>query len=345
MKRILLVIAGVAVASAAHTLTPPRYELWHAIFQRIYYLPIVFAAISFGWRGGLPAAALSGLLCVATWSADAHHAMNQYAEVVVFFLVGGVTGVLADRERKRELELQRVNRELQESFAQIRRADRLSAVGELSASLAHEIRNPLASIEGAAEIVDESSGPEEIREFRGIILKECRRLNGLLTSLLDFARPRAPELREANVDRVFDSVIELAAHAAGKTGVRITKEIAPKLPSLVCDSEQLRQVMLNLVINATQAMPRGGTIVLSAGPHESGVEIRVRDEGSGIPETDLDKIFNPFFTTKKEGTGLGLSVVHQIVTQHGGSVSAQRNPDGGMTFRLLFPRVPEGRAA
>lgn len=345
LRRVLLITAGIAAASAAHTLTPPRYELWHNIFQRIYYLPIIFAAIAFGWRGGLPASLVSGLLCVTTWSADSHHAMNQYAELVVFVLVGGITGVLADRERKREMELQRVNRELQESFAQIRRADRLSAVGELSASLAHEIRNPLASIEGAAEIVDETSAPEEIREFRGIILKECRRLNRLLTSLLDFARPRAPELREVDIGRVFDSVIELATHAAGKTGVRIAKDVAPKLPPLLCDSEQLRQVMLNLILNATQAMPSGGVIALSARPHESGVEILVRDEGSGIPEADLDKIFNPFFTTRKEGTGLGLSVVHQIVIQHGGHVAAARNPDRGMTFSLFFPRAPRGNAA
>jgi signal transduction histidine kinase len=345
MKRIALVLLGIAAASAAHTLTPPSLELWHNIFQRIYYLPIVYAAITFGWRGGLPAAALSGLLCLATWNQDTHHAMNQYAEVVVFLLVGAITGVLADRERKREMELQRVNRELQESFEQIRRADRLSAVGELSAGLAHEIRNPLASIEGAAEIVDEGSGAEEIREFRGIIIKECRRLNRLLASLLDFARPRPPEIREVEIDRIFDSVIELAAHAAGKSGVSIRKQIPPKLPRLACDPEQLRQVMLNLIINATQAMPQGGEITLEARTHNSGVEVCVRDEGVGISPSELDKIFDPFYTTKDEGTGLGLAVVHQIVTQHGGTVRAERNPDRGMTFSLVFPRLPRGKAA
>jgi signal transduction histidine kinase len=341
----LLVSFGIAAASAAHTLTPPQFALWHNIFQRIYYLPIVYAAVAFGWRGGLPAAAISGVLCVATWSNDAHHAMNQYAEVVVFVLVGGVTGILADRERKREFELQRVNRDLQESFEQIRRADRLSAVGQLSAGLAHEIRNPLASIEGAAEIVDENSGPEEISEFRAIILKECRRLNRLLSSLLDFARPRPPELREIDLDRAFDSVIELASHAAGKAGVKIRKEISPKAPRLLCDPEQLRQVMLNLVINASQAMPAGGEILLAARPHDGGVEILVRDQGTGVAEADLERIFNPFFTTKEQGTGLGLSVVHQIVTQHGGGVSVQRNADRGLTFSLIFPRVPHGKAA
>lgn len=351
----ILVTAGIALTSAGHYLTPPDLMLWHNIFQRLYYLPIVYAAVSFGWLGGL-SAALASALCylphiLLTW-ADTHYSTNQYAEIVVFFLVGTVTGVLSDRERKREEELRnaahqlsKANRDLQESFEQIKRADRLSAIGELSASLAHEIRNPLASIGGAAEILDERSSAEEIREFRGIILKECRRLNRLLSSLLDFARPRQPQLRQVELGRVFDSVVNLWGHTAGKCGVAISQEIEPGLPRLTCDSEQLTQVILNLVINATQAMADGGRIVMAARRQGPNTRIEVRDQGAGIPEEDLDKIFNPFYTTKEDGTGLGLSVVHQIVTQHGGRVSVERNPDGGMTFALLFPGQWKDKAA
>jgi signal transduction histidine kinase len=347
-----LVAAGIVLTSAGHYLTPPELALWHNIFQRLYYLPIVYAAISFGFRGGLAGAALSGVCCLLTWVHGSHDPINQYAEIVVFLLVGAITGVLADRERRRAAELRaaadelgRVNRELQESFEQIKRADRLSAVGQLSAGLAHEIRNPLASIEGAAEIVDERSSAEEIREFRGIILKECRRLNRLLTSLLDFARPRTPELREVDVGKVFDSVIELWSATAGKSGVAVRKEIQPGLPRIECDPEQLTQVVLNLVINATQAMPEGGEVVMSARQHDARIRIDVRDQGGGIPEENLERIFNPFFTTKDEGTGLGLSVVHQIVTQHGGRVIVERNQNRGMTFSLEFPRHGKGKAA
>ncbi len=348
-SRIVLVAAAIAAASAGHYLTSPDLLLWHNIFQRLYYLPIIYAAISFGTPGGLAAAAASALCyiphIVVTWGGWRHYSANQYAEIVVFFLVGTVTGILADRERKRERELRRtadelrrVYRELQDSFEQIKRADRLSAVGQLSAGLAHEIRNPLAAIEGAAGILgQDSAGPEMRQEFLGIIRKECRRLNRLLTDLLDFARPRKPEWREVDVERVLDNVIGLVAHSAEKSGITLKKDVPARLPPLVSDQEQLTQVVLNLAINATQAMPEGGEILLAARRRDGGLLIQVRDQGTGISEEDLDKIFDPFFTTKDYGTGLGLSVAHQIVTQQGGRITAERNSDRGMTFSLLFP--------
>ena len=199
---VLVVFAGVLGASLLHYLTPPQLLLWHNIFQRLYYLPIVYAAIHFGLRGGVSTAVGSAILYIPhilTWSSHPNYEMNQYAEIVVFLLVGSVTGILADRERaqKKQLEatteeLRRVYRELQESFEQIKRADRLSAIGEMAASLAHEIRNPLGSIEGAAGILEDPQIAEGTREeFIGIIRKESRRLNRLLTNLLDFARPAA----------------------------------------------------------------------------------------------------------------------------------------------------------
>ncbi len=348
-KAIALVLAGIAVTSAGHYLTPPDLRLWHGIFQRLYYLPVVYAAIAFGWVGGLAAAVLSGVLYIPhiliTWRHEHHYAMEQYAEIVMFLAVGFVTGVLSDRERKRRTELQvtaqklsHVYRELQDTFEQVKRADRLSAIGQLAAGLAHEIRNPLASIDGAAEVLEVADNRPELRkETVSIIRKECSRLNRLLTSLLDFARPRRPEWREVDLSKVLDSVIDLVSHSAGK-GIRFHKETARSVPRLLGDEEQLTQVLLNLTLNAAQAMPEGGDIRLAATQEDDGIVIQIRDEGAGIPEEHLDKIFDPFFTTKDTGTGLGLSVVHQIVTQHGGTVSVARNHDKGTTFRLFFPQ-------
>jgi len=347
-KALMLVIAGIGVTSAGHYLTPPDLLLWHGIFQRLYYLPVVYAAISFGWVGGLAAAVASGLLylphIVRTWSHMEHYAMEQYAEIVMFLAVGTVTGILSDREQRRRMELQkiaqqlrRVYRELQDSFEQVRRADRLSAIGQLAAGLAHEIRNPLSSIDGAAEVLEDAAGSEEVRrETLGIIRKECARLNRLLKSLLDFARPRHPERRGVEVAAVLDSVIELVRHSAGK-GIRLVRDAPSDLPALFCDEEQIAQVVLNLTLNAAQAMPDGGEVHLSAERRDGGVVIRVRDQGTGIQDEHLDRLFDPFFTTKSTGTGLGLSVVHQIVTQHGGNVSIEKNPDKGMTFSVFFP--------
>jgi signal transduction histidine kinase len=350
LVRSLVVAAGIAVASALHYLTSPSLILWHELFQRLYYLPIIYAAIFFGWRGGLVASVVSALCYIPhilmAWHHMPEYALNQYAEIIVFFMVGTVTGVLADRGRKQRTELEfaseklaKVNRELQDSFEQIKRADRLSAIGQLSASLAHEIRNPLASIDGAANLIESPQTSEEMRKGSlAIIHKEIQRLNRLLTNLLDFARPRKPEFQPVDASRLIDAIINLAGHSAEQKGIALRKEVSMSVPSIECDPEQMKQVILNLTINAIQAMAGPGEVLMSAKPSDSSVMISVSDQGPGVAEENLDKIFNPFFTTKEAGTGLGLSVVHQIVTQHGGVVNAERNPNGGMTFSLTVPQ-------
>jgi len=344
-----LVLAGIAITSAGHYLTPRDMRLWHGIFQRLYYLPVVYAAIAFGWVGGLAAAILAALLYIphilTMWQHEHNYAMEQYAEIFMFLAVGLVTGVLSDRERKRRAELQvtaqkltLVYRELQDTFEQVKRADRLSAIGQLAAGLAHEIRNPLASIDGAAEVLAVADDQPELRkETVGIIRKECSRLNRLLTSLLDFARPRRPEWREVDLSKVLDSVIDLVSHSARKS-INFHTENGPGVLGILGDEEQLTQVILNLTLNAAQAMPNGGDVWLTTRQDDDGIVIQVRDQGPGIPDENLEKIFDPFFTTKDTGTGLGLSVVHQIVTQHGGTVTVTRNKDRGTTFSLFFPQ-------
>jgi len=350
LGRVLGVVVGIAIATALHYLTSPSLILWHQLFQRLYYLPIIYAAIFFGWRGGLVASAVSALCYIPhilmAWHHMPEYALNQYAEIIVFFLVGTVTGVLADQGRKQRKELElasaklaKVNRDLQDSFEQIKRADRLSAIGQLSASLAHEIRNPLASIDGAANLIESPQTSEEMRKGSlAIIHKEIQRLNRLLTNLLDFARPRRPEFQPVDPNRLIDSIINLAGHSAEQKGITLRKDVPAAVPSIECDPEQMKQVILNLVINAVQAMTRPGEVLLAARPLDSSVMISVSDQGAGVAEENLDKIYNPFFTTKEAGTGLGLSVVHQIVTQHGGVVNAERNPQGGMTFSLVIPQ-------
>ncbi len=349
LARVGVICAGIAIASALHYLTSPAHILWHELFQRLYYLPIIYAALFFGWRGGLIASAASAL-CYIPHILSWHHvnpeyAMNQYAEIIVFFLVGSVTGVVANRERKQRVELAKVNRELQDSFEQIKRADRLSAVGQLSAGLAHEIRNPLASIDGAANLIESPQTSEEVRRNSlAIIHKEIQRLNRLLTSLLDFARPRKPEFQTVEAGRLIDAIVALAGHSAQQKGIVLRKDAPASTPAFECDTEQMKQVLLNLAINAIQAMSGPGEVVLSAHEMDSSVVIAVRDEGPGVSQENMDKIFNPFFTTKEAGTGLGLSVVHQIVTQHGGVVNAERNPGGGMNFSVVIPlRQRRGR--
>ena len=349
LTRVAVVVAGIAISTALHYLTSPTLILWHELFQRLYYLPIIYAAIFFGWRGGLVASVTSALCyiphIVMAWRQMPEYALNQYAEIIVFFMVGAVTGVLADRGRTQRMELEattgqlaKVNRELQDSFEQIKRADRLSAIGQLAASLAHEIRNPLAAIDGAANLIESPQTSEETRKGSLVIIhKEIQRLNRLLTNLLDFARPKTPEFQSVEPNRLIDAIINLTGHSAEQKGITLRKEVVPSVPAFECDPEQMKQVILNLAINAVQAMTGPGEVLLSAHQWHSSVVISVRDQGPGVDEENIEKIFNPFFTTKEAGTGLGLSVVYQIVSQHGGIVRAERNPGSGMTFSVVIP--------
>jgi len=348
MRRTLSIFGAMLLITTAHYVSPTEFVLWHEILERLYYLPIVFAALSFGLVGGLTAAACAGACYLPHILVSWHHSMeaseSKYAEIVVFLAVGGVTGVLSDRERKRENELRHTaeqlrtaNTHLEESFSQLKRADRLSAVGQLAASLAHEIRNPLGSIEGAVDIVERSASEERRREFLGIIRKEARRLNGLLSNLLDFSRPRTPQIRQVRIDSIVRSVVDLTSHTAQHQGIRLECEIEPKVGLVECDSEQMTQALLNVTLNALQATPSGGTVSLSVHQQDDVVLIRVRDEGGGIDAADTERIFDPFYSTKEGGTGLGLPISYQIITQHKGRITVERNAETGMTFTLALP--------
>ena len=346
--RVAAVVAGILITSGLHYLIPLSNLLWHNVFQNLYYFPIVLAAMSFGWRGGLAAAALAGLtnlpFNIEIWNTLPDFAVDQVLEVPLFFAAGAFTGVLSERERRQRANLERttrqltdVYRELQENFEQMKRAERLFALGQLSAGMAHEVRNPLASIAGAAGILQRNSRLEaRDSECLAIIVKECTRLNRLVTHFLAFARPRPPHYQTVEIGSLFDSVLELAVHAIQEKPVELRKVLEATGP-IECDPELIKQVLLNLLINAIQAMPDGGEVMLSTKPLASRVLIQVRDEGCGVAPLDREKIFDPFFTTKESGTGLGLSVAHKIVEQHGGILTAENNSKKGMTFTVQLP--------
>jgi signal transduction histidine kinase len=356
---IQLAVSVVAIASisAMYYATQDQLVWMHNILQHLYFAPIAAAAIYFGWKGGLGAAVLAALCYAPHVLMGLHEGTEprryiggEAMEILDFFLVGFVAGILADRERRQKDSLKRtttqldaVYKELQQSFERMKRSERLSAVGQLSAGLAHEIRNPLASIGGAAAILRKNSGSEERRrEFLEIIEKECLRLNRLLTNFLEFARPSPPRYQLADVGPILESIAGLAAHSVGRRPIRLRTDTAPDVPAIACDPEQIKQVLLNLTINSVQAMPDGGEIVLSARVDDSRVVMEVKDQGPGINPENLDKVFDPFFTTKDTGTGLGLSVAHQILSQHGGFLSAKNNSEGGATFSLFLP-IQHGR--
>jgi two-component system sensor histidine kinase HydH len=347
--RVAGVILGIAAVSALHYCTPHDLLHLHNAFQQLYYLPIVLAGLGFGWRGGLAAGLFAGL-CNAPynaliWSELPSEAINQLWDIPLFCAAGVFTGVLGERGRKQREDLERttqrlaeVYQELQDNFEQMKRAERLFALGQLSAGLAHEVRNPVASIAGAADLLRKDMRLEaKQEECLTIIAKECRRLDELLTHFLAFARPRPPTFRDIDISIVIECVMELARHSVGEKAIALRKTVAPDVGAIECDPDLLKQVLLNLILNAIQATPAGGEILVSARRRDSRVQIDVKDEGPGVSPEIRDRIFDPFFTTKETGTGLGLSVAHQIVEQHGGILRAEGNIGKGTTFSVILP--------
>jgi two-component system sensor histidine kinase PilS (NtrC family) len=240
---------------------------------------------------------------------------------------------------------------------ELRRSERLAAVGELSASIAHEIRNPLAAISGSVQILQKTKGPfgDEAHRLMDIALRETLRLDRLIADFLTFARPAPVRVESVSIAAIVDDTLD-ALEAARPPNVKIERAVAAGL-SVQADPGQLRQVIWNLVINACQAMPDGGVLRVSAAPQvaplaqgggragrmeaeakPAGAEIAVMDQGVGIAEDALEHVFDPFFTTKPDGSGLGLAIVHRVVSEHGGSVRMERGRAPWSTVvRVLLP--------
>jgi len=234
---------------------------------------------------------------------------------------------------------------------QLARADRLASLGEMAAGIAHEIKNPLAGIHGAAQILAREFPEEDprravIEEMMGLV----RRLDGTIRDLLNFARYTEPEFAKANLNDVIDKVLFLVRQIPEGKRAKIVRVFDPAMPSIEMDQEQMKQVFLNLVLNALQARPDGVTLTVTTyaevPPHVPGVKspsrfvmAQVADDGPGIPPDRIGKIFQPFFTTKAGGTGLGLSMTRKILDLHDGWITAESEPGRGAVFSVFLPRA------
>lgn len=347
--RVVVLFASIFAISLLHYQTPTIHLWLHPLLQRAYYIPLLLMALWYGWRGGILAAVVAAILYIPhiemAWRMEPEYQAAQWVEVGMFFIIAGLTGVLADHERAQRdkaeqmaTQLAKVNVDLQSSFDLLRRADRLSAMGELAAGLAHEIRNPLGAIDGAIQILSrELLPPETKQEFGELAKRELDRLKDLLNHFLNFARPQPPQRVAIDPALLLHSVARLVGETAKMSGVQVSVAETTTVPNICVDPEQIKQVLLNLAINAVQAMPQGGNAVLRALTEGRDVRLEVQDEGTGIDPEIAERIFNPFFTTRDEGTGLGLSIAERIMSQHGGRIEVRRNHDRGTTFSLIFP--------
>ena len=236
---------------------------------------------------------------------------------------------------------------LHELAEQVRRSERLAAVGGLAASVAHEIRNPLAAISGSAELLGSIAVQEDDARLLSIIRRESGRLSALVTDMLAFTRPRPPQRARVSLVRVAKEALEHFRADRANVGLRLRFAEEDGVPDAEVDAAQLAQVLWNLLRNASEAMGGQGELAIEvrSRPGEEEplhgrareVELAVIDEGPGIPEEQLDRIFDPFFTTKERGTGLGLSISQRIVENHGGQIEVRSRPGAGATFTVVLP--------
>lgn len=322
----------------------------------ILLLPVVSAATSLGLLGTTIFIALAcGIYLSFIWFLpeqfyiDRDQVKELLLRVALLPVVGFLTHQLAESNRTKARNYQAVaeqlaeaNSSLREAEAAVRRADRLAALGQLTAGLAHELRNPMSTIKNSAEMLAKTV-PESnavAREVAGYISSEVDRTNSLITRFLEFARPLKLRLEPADLTQVIDRAILQLERSAPDRTVTVYKNYSLDIRPIPLDSELMERVAYNLLLNAAQASPPGGAVTVKTRPVDSTVEFSVIDTGSGIDSKNLESIFNPFFTTKNDGVGLGLAIVSKIVDEHGGKIVVESHPGEGSVFRVYLPAKP-----
>jgi two-component system, NtrC family, sensor histidine kinase HydH len=322
-------------------------------FWPVLLLPVVTAAATFGFAGTLvfstivaSGSYLSFLLYV-NWkqmTVEGQDIGELVARVVFLAMAGTLTNMLAEdlrvqsqKHRRAAEQLAEANVHIQQAEEAVRRSDRLAALGQLSAGLAHELRNPLGTIRASAEMLSAQVSAENdvAREMAGFISTEVDRTNSLVTRFLQFARPLEVRLEQADLAQVLDRAITEAQREAPK--IAIYKNYAPEIPPFPLDAELMERVFYNLVLNAAQATAAGGAVTVKTRAAGGKVEIAVIDRGVGIDPKQRDSIFNPFFTTKPTGVGLGLAIVAKIVDEHGGKIAVESELGKGSIFCVILP--------
>jgi two-component system, NtrC family, sensor histidine kinase HydH len=331
-------------------------------YYPIYYLALVTAAMYYGPLGTLFWTAVTSLAycsylipALQEYEFTSESAAQLAIRILFFFLAAMLVNrfVVENRRQMHQYQvlsetLEETNRQLRRAEADARRSERLAALGQLSAGLAHEIRNPLGVIKGSAEILNkklQSSQPVE-SELAGYISSEVNRLNSLVARFLDFARPSHIELQPRLISELVDHALELVHNQFPSAKVQVERDYAPELPEILVDGQMCEQVFVNLVTNAYQAMDISGGVLRVAIFAESangrnGVRITVEDTGPGVPPELREQIFNPFFTSKKEGVGLGLSIVAKILDDHRGSIRLDTDSAHGARFHVFLPSSPD----
>lgn len=347
---LLLLAMTLLFISYLHYSTAPGISQLHAVYRYFYFLPIVYGALQFGYWGGLLTALATTLLFVPhilwRWDIQTMDAFNDTLVVFVFFGVALITGLTIDRLRRVQSEQAEMARKLALSLEQLqvqgeelRRAERLNSLGTLAGGLAHEIRNPVGIIRASAQLL-ELEGDESATETVHVIHQETSRIEQLIQELLTYAGDDGPKRMPTDLYALIQQTCKRLQPIVETSNIQLRVDVPPEEVTADVDASQIEKALINLCMNAIQALAGQGVITVAACSIDSPptkIQIVVADNGPGILPADLSRIFDPFFSTKDSGIGLGLSVVQRIVEDHGGSIHVTSQEDFGTTFTLELP--------
>jgi signal transduction histidine kinase len=364
-KPLFTLAALIVTISVLHYTTGTSKGYFHEIYKVLYYIPIILSAFQFGIPGGLTTSLIISVIylphVIFQWQGDLDHNVSRFLEIVLYNVVAYITGRLVEGERSERKRYEQAAEELRESYEklkrqsetlaeieeQLRHADRLAVMGELAATLAHEVRNPLGSIRGAVEILQDDYPRENPNyEFLQILIKEVDRLNQVIENYLSLARSKAPTIHEFGLRDAVLSVVNIISAKARKESVDIQCRFPDHPVTVKADENKFRQVLLNLLLNALAAIDGTGHITIDSrivpeANSQRELEITVSDTGKGIPASVMEEIFKPFYTTREGGTGLGLPITKRIADEYGWDLRLQ-SKEGEGTHAILRIPLQEG---
>ncbi len=326
--RIILIATMIAAITVLHYGTRESEYFRHIVYRDLYFVPVMLAAFWYGLRGGLAASLSAAALYIPlVLSLDRPFPSVEFGnlmQVILFVIVGAILGTLRDREVARQLEL--------------RKTESLAALGKAASAIAHDMKTPLVAIGGfVSQVRRKMPADEPVCKKLDIVLKEVSRLENLVKDMLAFARPLELQKNSCDLKTLLAETVEIAKESAHRHKVELQFEDSLDSVSYQIDKNRMQQVFFNLIGNAIEASPEGERVVVRLLPSDKAIQVEIADQGSGIPAYLREKIFTPFFTTKKEGTGLGLAIVKKIIDAHKGNIEVADNLGHGTLFRITLP--------
>lgn len=326
--KIFFIIFLVGIITVFHYVSEIREHLHHIFYQGVYFLPLMLSGFWFGLRGGLLTSLSITILYLPFtfiyWKGFTAGDFNNIMEMVLYNAVAVIIGVLRDRERAGQKRL--------------REAESLAAMGKAVSGLAHDLKTPLITIGGFTQLVQknlEDNSP--YREKLDIVVQETRRLEKMVSEMLDFSRPLKLYRSKEDINQLLNQCLAIVSGIAQEKNVTIQNQSLYDLPLISFDAFRMKQVLINLLTNAIEASPNGETVTLYGYHRGKKLIIDVSDRGFGIPIEKKEEIFSLFFTTKRGGAGLGLTIVKKIVEAHEGYLEVLENSERGVTFRVIIP--------